>query len=172
MYIRHFLLFISFLLTISCSGPSSKIMELHEDVFNEKQSVLCPKVSFIEGLDKLIVTLEEKETYKIKFHEVKWICYSEISKERNQTDNIDLSISFKVDYIDNIDAFKAEKFTFIVALLNKNNDIISKEKFSRSFLSNSRSEIISNNDALINIKVNNSNDAIYDHGLLLGFMKN
>ena len=172
MYIRNLLLFISFLFSISCSGPSSKIIELQEDVFNEKQSILCPKVSFIEGLDKLIVIVEEKETYKIKFHEVKWICYSKISEDRNQSDNIDLSISFKVDYIDVINDFKAEKFTFIVALLNKNNEIISKNKFSRSFLNNSKSEIISNNDALINIKVNNSNDTIYDHRLLLGFIKN
>jgi hypothetical protein len=172
MYIRNLLLFISFLFSISCSGPSSKIIELQEDVFNEKQSILCPKVSFIEGLDKLIVNVEEKETYKIKFHEVKWICYSKISEDRNQSDNIDLSISFKVDYIDVINDFKAEKFTFIVALLNKNNEIISKNKFSRSFLNNSKSEIISNNDALINIKVNNSNDTIYDHRLLLGFIKN
>ena len=91
---RHFLLFILFLLTISCSRPSSKIIELQEDVFNEKQSIACPKVSFIEGLDTLIVTFEEKKIYKVKFHEVKWICYSKISKDRNQTDNIDLFEAF------------------------------------------------------------------------------
>ena len=172
MYIKHLLLFILFLFTMSCSGPSSKVIELHEEIFNDKQSILCPNISFIEGLDKLIVALEKKETYKIRFHEVKWICYSNLSEDRSQTDNIDLSISFKVDYIDDINNYKAEKFTFIVALLNKNNEIISKKKFSRSFLNNSKSEIISNNDTLINIKVNNSNDAIYDHRLLLGFMKN
>jgi len=172
MYIKHLLLFILLLFIMSCSGPSSKIVELHEEVFNDKQSILCPNVSFIEGLDKLIVSLEEKETYNIGFHEVKWICYSIISEDKNQTDNIDLSISFKVDYPDDLNNFKAEKFTFIVVLLNKNNEIISKKKFTRSFLNNSKSEIISNNDALINIKVNNSYDAIYDHRLLLGFMKN
>lgn len=172
MYIKKLLLFISILLTMSCRVPSSDITSLQEEIFNEQEIILCPKVNFIEDLDRLTVSIEKKETYNLKFNEVKWKCYSETFDANNKADNIDLSISFKVDYIDTINDFKIEKFNFIVVLLNKDNVIISKKKFSRSFLSSSSSEIISNNNALISIKVKNSYDEIYDHRLLLGFIKN
>ena len=55
-------------------------------------------------------------------------------------------------------------------MLDENNKIITKEKFKRSFLSKSKSEIIKNKEGLINIVVKNSQDQIYNYQLLLGLI--
>ena len=78
---------------------------------------------------------------------------------------------FKVDYIEDTSNFQSETFNFIVVLLDENSKIISKEKFNRSFLSKSKSEIIKNKEGLINIVVKNSQDQIYNYQLLLGLIK-
>ncbi len=171
-YIIRLIFFISFLLVISCSGSVTRLDTLNEELFSEEQVILCPDVKFIEGMDRLTVKEENRDLYILKFYEVRWKCYSNIDDKYNVTDNIDLSIRFNVDYLQDQNDFKTEKFSFIIALLNKDNKIITKEKFNRTFLSMSKSEIISDNEALINIKVNNSQDNIYNHKLLLGFSNN
>lgn len=173
LFLKYKKFFLLLILITSCAGPSSKITELHEEIFNEQRDITCPDVKFIEGLDKLSVGNENNIFYDLKFYEVKWKCYFSFSSEpANQVDNIDLYVSFKVDYKDDISNFKTEKFSFIVVLLNNNDEIITKEKFNRSFLSSKKSEIILNNEALISIQVNNSEDNIYKYKLLLGFVKN
>jgi len=162
-YIKFYLILI---LVASCS--SSDILQ--NQLFSEDNNITCPDVKFIEGLDILSVRNANQNSYNLKFNEVKWKCYS-ITTNNNKSDNIDLFISFKVDYIEDISEFKTENFSFVVVLLDKNNKIITKNKFNRSFLSASKSQIILIDETLISIKVKNSLDSIYNHKLLLGFLK-
>jgi hypothetical protein len=157
---------------LACGGPSIQIGSLEEELFINKTVITCPEIKFIEGLDKFTVNHENKMLYTLKFYEVKWKCYSNILEKNNKIDNVDLYISFIVDYIEDKNDFKEEKFSFIVALLNEDNKIITKKKINRYFFSKSKSEIIGDNEAFINIKVNNSADNIYNHKLLLGFYRN
>ena len=170
-YITRIKLFLCFITIASCSNPMNQIDSLHEELFSEVKDILCPNIKFIEGLDKLTITNQKKDLYILKFYEVKWKCYSDTISSNEITDNIDLEISFKVDYIEDTNIFESETFNFIIVLLDANNKIITKEKFNRSFLSKSKSEIIKIKEGLINIAVKNSQDQIYNYQLLLGLIK-
>ena len=166
-YIKYIRFYLILILVASCS--SSDVLQ--NELFSEDNNITCPDVKFIEGLDILSVRDANQNSYDLKFHEVKWKCYSMISRNNNKSDNIDLFISFKVDYIEDISEYKTENFSFVVVLLDKKNKIITKNKFNRSFLSASKSQIILNDNTLISIKVKDSLDSIYNHKLLLGFLK-
>ena len=170
-YIIRIKLFLCFIVIVSCSSPINKIDTFQKKLFSEENDILCPNIRFIEGLDRLTITNQDLDLYNLKFYEVKWKCYSNITTSNEMTDNIDLDISFQVDYIEDISNFESETFSFIIALLDENNKIITKEKFNRSFFSKSKSEIIKIKEGLINIVVKNSQDQIYNYQLLLGLIK-
>ena len=167
--INFFLFFIATM--VSCSSPMNQIDTLQKELLSEVKEILCPNIKFIEGLDRLTITNQNTNLYNLKFHEVKWKCYSNIITNNEISDNIDLDISFKVDYIEDTSNFEIEAFNFIIVLLDENNKIITKEKFNRSFLSKSKSEIIKIKEDLISIVVKNSQDQIYNYQLLLGLIK-
>ena len=171
VYLIRIKLFLCFIAILSCSSPMSQIDTFQKELLSEVEEILCPNIKFIEGLDRITITNQKSDLYKLKFHEVKWKCYSNIISSNEITDNIDLDIIFKVDYIEDTSNFQSETFNFIVVLLDENSKIISKEKFNRSFLSKSKSEIIKNKEGLINIVVKNSQDQIYNYQLLLGLIK-
>jgi len=171
VYVIRIKLFLCFIAILSCSSPMSQIDTFQKELLSEVEEILCPNIKFIEGLDRITITNQKSDLYKLKFHEVKWKCYSNIISSNEITDNIDLDIIFKVDYIEDTSHFQSETFNFIVVLLDENSNIISKEKFNRSFLSKSKSEIIKNKEGLINIVVKNSQDQIYNYRLLLGLIK-
>ena len=171
VYLIRIKLFLCFIAILSCSSPMSQIDTFQKELLSEVEEILCPNIKFIEGLDRITITNQNLDLYNLKFHEVKWKCYSNIISSNEITDNIDLDISFKVDYIEDTSNFQSETFNFIVVLLDENSKIISKEKFNRSFLSKSKSEIIKNKEGLINIVVKNSQDQIYNYLLLLGLIK-
>ena len=168
---------ISFLLTLliilsACSYSGTKIAKLYEDSFIEKNEKTCPKVKFIEGMDKLKFKEESKNIYEVNFFEVKWKCYSYNTPNKQDIDNnIELDIKFKIDYEDNIKVFKVEKFSFVLALLNEKNEVIIKNKFDRSFLNKENSEILNNQNGIINIKLKDNNKDISQYLLLLGFIQ-
>lgn len=168
-FIRIKLLFV-FLLMVACSSSLNKIDSIQNEFLGETIVITCPDVKFIENLDRVNIKRQNKNIYSIKFYEVKWKCYSDASKIN--IDNIDLFVSFKVDYFEDEKDFQLENFSFIVALLNENREIVTKEKFNRNFISESKTSIIKNSEGLINIKIKNSRDQIYNHELLLGFYKN
>ena len=166
-----FLLMLLFIL-VACSEPGTKIAGLFEDTFSEKNEKTCPKVKFIEGMDKLKFKEESKNIYEVNFFEVKWKCYSYNTPNKQDTDNnIELDIKFKIDYEDNIKVFKVEKFSFVLALLNEKNEVIIKNKFDRSFLNKENSEILTNQNGIINIKLKDNNKDISQYLLLLGFIQ-
>jgi hypothetical protein len=175
MFFHKFITKLSFLLTIfsllsACSGPASKVVSLYDDVISDvsEYEIICPKVKFIEGMDIIKFTQETK--YEVTFYEVKWKCYTYGETEETFTDiNIDLSIKFKIDYKDSNEIFKEEKFSLILALLNDNNEVIIKNKFNKSFLNKEKSEIINNDNGIINIKLKRSHRDMTKYLLLLGF---
>jgi len=169
-YIRRInLLFIIIFLT-ACSTSIDKINSIHNEILSENIEIECPNVKFIENLDRLNINRQNKNIYNVKFYEVKWKCYN--SSDKNNADNIDLLVSFLIEYEEDIKDFQVENFSFIIALINEQNKIIVNKKFNRSFLSTSKTEILESKESLINIKVKNSKDQLYNHKLLLGFYQN
>ena len=160
------------LILFACSESGTKIAGLFEDTFSEKNEKTCPKVKFIEGIDKIKFKEESKNIYEVNFFEVKWKCYSYNTSNKQDIDNnIELDIKFKIDYEDNIKVFKVEKFSFVLAILNEKNEVIIKNKFDRSFLNKDNSEIHNNQNGIINIKLKDNNKDISQYLLLLGFIQ-
>jgi hypothetical protein len=175
MLFHKFITKLPFLVTIffilsACGVPANKVASLYDDVLSDESvyEITCPIVKFIDGMDKIKFT--EINKYEINFHEVKWKCYTYGETEETFTDiNIDLSIKFKIDYKDSNEIFKEEKFSLILALLNDNNEVIIKNKFNKSFLNKEKSEIINNDNGIINIKLKRSHRDMTKYLLLLGF---
>jgi len=168
---------ISFLLTLllilsACSESGTKIAKLYEDSFTEKNEKTCPKVKFIEGMDKIKFKKESKNIYEVNFFEVKWKCYSYNTPDKQDINNsIELDIKFKIDYKVNNQVFMIEKFSFVLAILNEKNEVIIKNKFDRSFLNKENSEILNNQNGIIKIKLKDNNKDISQYSLLLGFIQ-
>ena len=177
MLFHKFITKLPFLVTIffilsACGVPANKIASLYDVVLSDESvyEITCPIVKFIDGMDKIKFT--EINKYEINFYEVKWKCYTYGETEETFTDiNIDLSIKFKIDYKDSNEIFKEEKFSLILALLNDNNEVIIKNKFNKSFLNKEKSEIINNDNGIINIKLKRSHRDMTKYLLLLGFIK-
>ena len=178
MFLYKFKIKISFLLTIlfilaACGGPVTKIAEIYDDVLSDeykyKKDILCPKVKFIDGKDK--IKFKEENKYEVSFYEVKWKCYSYNETGTEHTNNnIDLDIKYKIDYKGSNIAFKEEQFSLILALLNEKNEIIIRNKFNRSFFNKDKSEIINDTNGIISIKLESRHSDISKYLLLLGLM--
>ena len=104
---KIFFLLMLLLILFACSESGTKIAGLYEDTFSEKNEKTCPKVKFIEGIDKIKFKEESKNIYEVNFFEVKWKCYSyNTPNKQDINNNIELDIKFKIDYEDNIKVFK------------------------------------------------------------------
>ena len=132
--LKVYILLIILFFLVSCEESKNQVSQLYDDSFNddETKEISCPEVKFIEGLDRLKIKNGGKNVYQLSFYEIKWTCYTSLSLINTIMDNIDLSTSFVVDYNENINNFKEEQFSFIVVLLNEENQIITKEKFNRT----------------------------------------
>jgi len=162
------------LILSACSGSVNKVEEFYDvmlsDEYEAKKEVICPKVKFIEGKDK--IKFKEKTKYEVSFYEVRWKCYSYNQSGKQYTNNnIDLDIKYKIYYKGSDIKFKEEQFNLILALLNDNNEVIIKNKFNKSFLNKEKSEIINNNNGIINIKLKRSHRDMTKYLLLLGFTR-
>ena len=122
-------------------------------------------------MDKIKFVNKPNNIYEINFYEVKWKCYSyNIDDNEGFDKNIDIDITFKIDYEDTIKVFKEEKFSFVIALLNEKNEVIVNNKFDQFFLNKENSEILNYKNSIINIELKNNNEEIYDYTLLIGFI--
>jgi len=175
-----FFLLSTLLILFACGIKGTKIEKIYDNVipvldddFLAKESEInCPKVRFIQGMDKIKFVKHSNHIYEVNFFEVKWKCYSySIAGSEEFDKNIDLDIKFQIVYENNIKVFKEEKFSFVIALLNKKNEVIIKNKFDRLFLNKENSEILDNQNSIINIKLKNNSEEIYEYTLLLGFIK-
>ena len=175
-----FFLYTLLIILSACSGEKTKITniydnlipEIYDDALINKTEISCPKVRFIQGMDKIKFIKESNNIHEVNFYEVKWKCYSYSANDNEGFNkNIDLDIKFKIDYEDNIKIFKQEKFSFVIALLNKKNEVIVKNKFDKVFLNTENSEILDNQNSIIHIELKNNSEEIYEYTLLLGFMK-
>ena len=169
----NFLLLSTILLILAaCGSPVTKITELYDGVINDedvyKKEILCPKVKFIEGKDK--INFKEDAKYEVAFYEVKWKCYSYNDAGKKYTNNIDLDIKYIIDYKESNIVFKEEQFSLIIALLNDTNEVIIRNKFNRSFFNKDKSEIINDTKGLISIKLQGNYSDISKYLLLLGIM--
>ena len=162
------------LILSACSGSVNKVEEFYDvmlsDEYETKKEVICPKVKFIDGKDK--IKFKEKTKYEVNFYEVKWKCYSYNVDGKQQTNNnIDLDIKYKIDYKGSNIIFKEEPFSLILALLNDKNEVIIRNKLNRFFFNKVKSEIINDTNGIISIKLEGKHSDISKYLLLLGLMQ-
>jgi len=179
MLLYKFKIKISFIFTMllilsACSGSANKVEEFYDvmlsDEYETKKEVICPKVKFIDGKDK--IKFKEKTKYEVSFYEVRWKCYSYNQAGKQYTNNnIDLDIKYKINYKGSDIKFKEEQFNLILALLNDKNELIIRNKFNRSFFNKDKSEIINDTNGIISIKLEGKHSDISKYLLLLGLMQ-
>jgi hypothetical protein len=177
MFLYKFKIKISFLsatliILSGCGLSENKVAELYDDALgNEYEyAIACPTVKYISSMDRIKPTKENN--YEARFYEVKWKCYAYSKNENVPLEkNINLAIKYQIDYKDSNETFKEEKFSLILALLNDKNEIVTKNKFNRSFLSNTNSEIIDDTNGIISIKLEGQNKDMSRYLLLLGIMR-
>ena len=99
IYMIRIKLLLCFIAILSCSSPMSQIDTFQKELLSEVEEILCPNIKFIEGLDRITITNQKSDLYKLKFHEVKWKCYSNIISSNEITDNIDLDITSMDNFI-------------------------------------------------------------------------
>ena len=162
--------FFMLLIFTACVSPGAHIENIYEETFSDRKDIICPKVRYIENLDKLKVKDGDEEIYTINFYETKWQCYSYFINNKNSSYNIDLDIKFKIDYNKNINIYKQEEFSFIVVLIDSDKNIIVKDKFERNFKNISNSQILAQNN-LININYRQTEKNLGHYQLLIGFIK-
>ena len=179
MFLNRFKIKFSFLIVIllilsACGGPVDKITLLYDDMLNDeneyKKEIQCPKVKFIEGNDK--IKFKEITKYEVSFYEVKWKCYSYNEKNKKQmSNNIDLKIKYKIDYKGENVIFKEEQFSLVLALLDDKKEIITRNKFNRSFFNKDKSEIINDTKGIISITLKAKHSDVSNYLLLLGLVE-
>jgi hypothetical protein len=177
MFLYKFKIKISFLsatliILSGCGLSGNKVAELYDDALSDEYEyeIACPTVKYISSMDKIKPTKENN--YEASFYEVKWKCYSYSKNEKVFIEkNIDLAIKYQIDYKDSNDAFKEEKFSLILALLNNKDEIIVKNKFNRFFLNNTNSQIINDTNGIISIKLEEEHKDFSEYILLLGIMR-
>ena len=177
MFLYKFKIKISFLSAIffilsGCGLSGNKVAELYDDALGDEYEyeIACPTVKFISGMDKIRPTKENN--YEASFYEVKWKCYAYSKNEKVFIEkNINLTIKYQISYKESNETFKEEKFSLILALLNDKNEVIIKNKFNRSFLNNTNSEIINDTKGIISIKLEGQNKDMTEYLLLLGIMR-
>ena len=163
-------LFASLIILSACGLSGNKVAELYDDTLGDEYEIACPSVKYISSMDKIKPTKENN--YEASFYEVKWKCYSYSNNEKIFPEkNIDLAIKYQIDYKDSNDAFKEEKFSLILALLNDKDEIIVKNKFNRFFLNNTNSQIINDTNGIISIKLEEEHKDFSEYILLLGIMR-
>ena len=177
MFLYKFKIKISFLcatliILSGCGLSGNKVAELYDHALGDEYEyeIACPTVKYISGLDRIKPT--KKNNYEARFYEVKWKCYSYSKNENVPVEkHINLAIKYEIDYKDSNETFKEEKFSLILALLNDKNEIVTKNKFNRFFLSNTNSEIINDTNGIISIKLDGQHTDVSEYLLLLGIMR-
>jgi len=134
VFYRVLLCLIHILVLGSCGVSETKISNIYDYMAVDKKNIKCPEARFISGIDKLrVLDKDKKFLYNITFHKVNWECYI----DKNDNDSfylIELRINFNISYGDderiNTDE---ENFEYVVAIIDRNKQIIEKAKYTFSF---------------------------------------
>ena len=170
---------------------TSETSEYYSKTFGEREEIECPKIKIIKELDELYIKNKNEElSYLVKFSSISWNCYTEysdsISEESSSIDELSgdgthdnsslfttifLQVSFVVTVEENMKTGKDESFQYVLALIDKKNNLIVKKKLDLNFNIEASIQRFILEDKQINIKIPNKKISSKNSILLVGFIK-
>ena len=181
-----FIFLIYSLFIIEGCGGSGTTARVFNQITTERDEIECPEISIIKNLDSYSKKNRDGElSYIVRFNSVSWECFIEFSdqpslletalnEENYSEDNflitISMNLSFKISTGENITTESIESFPYLIALVDKKNNIIVKKKLDYSFKNISVMDTFILEEDKINIRIPNIDIDEKNARLLIGFI--
>ena len=181
-----FIFLIYSLFIIEGCGGSGTTARVFNQITTERDEIECPEISIIKNLDSYSKKNRDGElSYIVRFNSVSWECFIEFSdqpslletalnEEAYSEDNflitISMNLSFKISTGENITTESIESFPYLIALVDKKNNIIVKKKLDYSFKNISVMDTFILEEDKINIRIPNIDIDEKNARLLIGFI--
>ena len=189
--IKILFIIVSLFIFKGCGVSDSITSEYYNKTFGEREEIECPEIKIIKELGELYKENKSEElNYLVKFNSISWNCFTEYSDASSEEDSlidelfgdeihdnsnlfttILLQVSFVVTVEENIKIREGEHFQYVLALIDKKNNIIVKKKLNLNFNIETSIKRFVLNDKQINIRIPNKKISSENSILLVGFIK-
>ena len=189
--IKILFIIVSLFIFKGCGVSDSITSEYYNKTFGEREEIECPEIKIIKELGELYKENKSEElNYLVKFNSISWNCFTEYSDVSSEEDSlidelfgdeiydnsnlfttILLQVSFVVIVEENIKIREGENFQYVLALIDKKNNIIVKKKLDLNFNIETSMKRFVLNDKQINIRIPNKKISSENSILLVGFIK-
>ena len=189
--IKILFIIVSLFIFKGCGASDSITSEYYNKTFGEREEIECPEIKIIKELGELYKENKTEElNYLVKFNSISWNCFTEYSDASSEEDSlidelfgdeihdnsnlfttILLQVSFVVTVEENIKIREGENFQYVLALIDKKNNIIVKKKLDLNFNIETSMKRFVLNDKQINIRIPNKKISPENSILLVGFIK-
>ena len=189
--IKILFIIVSLFIFKGCGVSDSITSEYYNKTFGEREEIECPEIKIIKELGELYKENKSEElNYLVKFNSISWNCFTEYSDASSEEDSlidelfrdeihdnynlfttILLQVSFVVTVEENMKIREGENFQYVLALIDKKNNIIVKKKLDLNFNIKTSMKRFVLNDKQINIRIPNKKISSENSTLLVGFIK-
>ena len=189
--IKILFIVVSLFIFKGCGVSDSITSEYYNKTFGEREEIECPEIKIIKELGELYKENKSEElNYLVKFNSISWNCFTEYLDASSEEDSlidelfgdeihdnsnlfttILLQVSFVVTVEENMKIREGENFQYVLALIDKKNNIIVKKKLDLNFNIETSMKRFVLNDKQINIRIPNKKISSENSILLLGFIK-
>ena len=189
--IKILFIIVSFFIFKGCGVSDSITSEYYNKTFGEREEIECPEIKIIKELGELYKENKSEElNYLVKFNSISWNCFTEYLDASSEEDSlidelfgdeihdnsnlfttILLQVSFVVTVEENMKIREGENFQYVLALIDKKNNIIVKKKLDLNFNIETSMKRFVLNDKQINIRIPNKKISSENSILLVGFIK-
>ena len=189
--IKILFIIVSLLIFKGCGVSDSITSEYYNKTFGEREEIECPEIKIIKELGELYKENKSEElNYLVKFNSISWNCFTEYLDASSEEDSlidelfgdeiqdnsnlfttILLQVSFVVTVEENMKIREGENFQYVLALIDKKNNIIVKKKLDLNFNIETSMKRFVLNDKQINIRIPNKKISPENSILLVGFIK-
>ena len=189
--IKILFIIVSLFIFKGCGASDSITSEYYNKTFGEREEIECPEIKIIKELGELYKENKSEElNYLVKFNSISWNCFTEYSDASSEEDSlidelfgdeihdnsnlfttILLQVSFVVTVEENMKIREGENFQYVLALIDKKNNIIVKKKLDLNFNIETSMKRFVLNDKQINIRIPNKKISSENSILLVGFIK-
>ena len=189
--IKILFIIVSLFIFKGCGVSDSITSEYYNKTFGEREEIECPEIKIIKELGELYKENKSEElNYLVKFNSISWNCFTEYLDASSEEDSlidelfgdeihdnanlfttILLQVSFVVTVEENMKMSEGENFHYVLALIDKKNNIIVKKKLDLNFNIETSMKRFVLNDKQINIRIPNKKISSENSILLVGFIK-
>ena len=189
--IKILFIIVSLFIFKGCGASDSITSEYYNKTFGEREEIECPEIKIIKELGELYKENKSEElNYLVKFNSISWNCFTEYLDASSEEDSlidelfgdeihdnsnlfttILLQVSFVVTVEENMKIREGENFQYVLALIDKKNNIIVKKKLDLNFNIETSMKRFVLNDKQINIRIPNKKISSENSILLVGFIK-